>query len=295
MAPKCHCLCKCTWRYMAPKCHCLYQHTRRYKAPKCHCLYQHTRRYKAPKCHCLYQHTRRYMAPKCHCLYQHTRRYMAPKCHCLYQHTQRYMASECHCLYQHTKRYMASKCHCLYQHTKRYMAPKCLGLCKHKRRYMAAMKSRWEHFLTCLAVCWDVTICSTKFGILFWGWPLDWNLSDCLRTLSNLAATNDLYELIHKCQATNGLHELIYKCQADRKKQIHVPAALEYRSEGHGFTFHQPLTSSCPKLGLPWAQWESWDHTLAELHPFHGVALITWPTLQELQFLAQLTLGYFWQ
>ena len=48
------------------------------------------------------------------------------------------------------------------------------------------------------------------------------------------------------------------------------------------------LAGSYPELGVLWAQWEGWNHT-AELHPLHGcvfegVALITWPTLQVLQF-----------
>ena len=48
------------------------------------------------------------------------------------------------------------------------------------------------------------------------------------------------------------------------------------------------LAGSYPELGVLWAQWEGWNHT-AEFHPLHGcvfegVALITWPTLQVLQF-----------
>ena len=55
------------------------------------------------------------------------------------------------------------------------------------------------------------------------------------------------------------------------------------------------LDGSSLELGVLWAQWEGWNHT-AELHPLHGcvsegVALITCPTLQVLQFLGLVNTG----
>ena len=95
------------------------------------------------------------------------------------------------------------------------------------------VKTVW-HCPTCFATCWAFVTCSTRLGILSLHLFTDWILSDSLRTLSNLAATNGLYKSTSARQ--KGKKK---KRKKRRRRQIHTPAALKCKSENCGFQSHQ--------------------------------------------------------